>query len=312
MFTKNTQTEPEEGRTFQRKAITPTLWLGGEAFLEETRPAKGGSTRRAEILARMRMFQVDAFTSELFRGNPAAVLILEEPLSDETMQAIAAENNLSETAFAEPGDDGWHLRWFTPVNEAGFCGHATLATAHVLATEYDAGSEMLFQTQVGEIRVRQENDGYRLDLPAFEPESLAETPQELEGVFQTPPKALFRNFENVFAELASEQAVRQFVPDLEKIARLHPMGLVVTARGESFDFVSRYFAPGSGIPEDPVSGSTHATLVPYWSAAIGQLELTAYQASQRGGVLDCQLSGGRVLVVGKAVTFFEATLRLDR
>ncbi|AZO78733.1 MULTISPECIES: PhzF family phenazine biosynthesis protein [unclassified Bosea (in: a-proteobacteria)] len=256
------------------------------------------------------MHQVDAFTDRVFAGNPAAVLILDDWLPEETMQAIANENNLAETAFARPNSSGWDLRWFTPVHEVNFCGHATLATAHVLASAHCIPGEIEFATRVGPIRVSQQGKGYRLDLPAFAPEPIDALPPAITALFPVPPRALFRNFENVFAVLADEKAVRTFVPDAAAIATLAPLCFGITARGESHDFVSRYFAPSAGIPEDPVTGSIHATLVPYWARELGKTRLEAFQASARGGHLGCELAGERVLVTGQAVTFMKAEIYL--
>jgi PhzF family phenazine biosynthesis protein len=262
----------------------------------------------------MRMYQVDAFADQLFSGNPAAVLLLAEWLPDATMQAIASENNLAETAFARPRDDGsFDLRWFTPAYEVDFCGHATLATAHVLMVHAGATGPLAFHTRVGTLRVSRRERGYSLDIPCLPPEPLAELPEDIAGVFATPPVHIFRNFENIFADLGSAAAVRTFVPDQIRIARLGPVGLVVTGRetaGARADFVSRYFAPGAGIPEDPATGSIHATLVPYWADKLGRTTLTAFQASARGGWLGCELAGGRVHLTGNAVTFMEATIHL--
>jgi len=262
----------------------------------------------------MRMYQVDAFADRVFAGNPAAVLLLDRWLTDDMMLAIAQENNLAETAFALARDDGsWDLRWFTPAHEVQFCGHATLATAHILLTETNAVGPLTFHTHVGPLRVAQLSRGYRLDIPCLPPEPLDALPSEIEGVFSTPPVYIFRNFENIFADLGSADAVRQFVPDLPLIALLGTVGLVVTgldAHQSRADFVSRYFVPGAGIPEDPVTGSIHATLVPYWAGRLGRERLTAFQASARGGWLDCELAGDRVYLVGTAVTFMDATIYL--
>jgi PhzF family phenazine biosynthesis protein len=262
----------------------------------------------------MRMFQVDAFTDRLFCGNPAAVLILDGWLPDQLMIAIAQENNLAETAFAVPIDEGsWKLRWFTPAHEVDFCGHATLATAHVLATEYGFSGPMAFETRVGQLRVARDGDLYRLDIPRLNPEALDVLPSALDGVFAQPPVAVFRNFENIFADLGSEAAVRAFIPDYARIGGLGHVGLVITGQGNGVSgaaFVSRYFAPGAGIPEDPVTGSIHATLVPYWSNVLGGIRYQAFQASSRGGWLDCELTEDRVLLRGQAVTFMNAAIRL--
>lgn len=262
----------------------------------------------------MRMYQVDAFTDRLFAGNPAAVLVLDDWLPDDLMLAIARENNLAETAFVKPAGDGaWDLRWFAPAHEVDFCGHATLATAHVLLTRTDAAPPLVFRTRVGELRVTRAPAGYRLDLPCLPSEPLDRLPDEIVAGFPAPVAALFRSFENIFVDLGSADAVRAFVPDLAAIARLGAVGLVVTGRaapGDRADFVSRYFAPGAGIPEDPVTGSIHATLVPYWADRLQRRTLLAYQASARGGWLECELADDRVILTGNAVTFMEATLLL--
>ena len=256
------------------------------------------------------MFQVDAFSNQIFKGNPAAVLILDNWLPDPTMQAIAEENNLSETAFACPNKNSWDLRWFTPTHEVEFCGHATLATAHILVTEYNTNGQMVFKTRVGQLRVTPKNESYQLDIPSFPPEQLGQFPAEIADIFGGIPAKPFRNFENIFAEFPDEKSVREFIPDLHKIALLGHNGLVITAAGENCDFVSRYFAPGAGIPEDPVTGSTHATLVPFWATKFEKAHLLAYQVSKRGGILECELSGDRVLITGNASTYMKATLHL--
>ncbi|GBQ31463.1 PhzF family phenazine biosynthesis protein [Gluconacetobacter azotocaptans] len=262
----------------------------------------------------MRMYQVDAFTERLFAGNPAAVLVLDDWLPDDCMLAITQENNLAETAFVKARSDGaWDLRWFAPVHEVDFCGHATLATAHVLLTEIGAQAPLTFHTRVGELRVSKNRCGYRLDIPRLPPVALEALPTEIATIFAHPPVRIFRNFENIFVDLGSADAVRNFVPDLAAIARLGSVGLVVTAQegnGGKAHFVSRYFVPGAGIPEDPVTGSIHATLVPYWAEHLGRKRLMAFQASARGGWLDCELTEDRVLLVGNAVTFMQATIYL--
>jgi len=256
------------------------------------------------------MHQVDAFADRVFGGNPAAVLILDDWLPDAVLQAIAEENNLAETAFARRAGAGcWDLRWFTPVHEVDFCGHATLATAHVLAAELGEAGELAFHTRVGRLAVTRTDDGYVLDIPALAPEPVDPPPLVAE-LFGGQVRAVFRNFENLFVELADEAAVRAVVPDLLRIAGLHPLGLVVTGRGATADIASRYFAPSYGIPEDPVTGSIHATLVPYWAAKLGRTALSAVQCSRRGGRLGCRLQGDRVLLSGRAVTFMRAVIRL--
>ncbi|WP_352733100.1 PhzF family phenazine biosynthesis protein [Mesorhizobium sp. M0276] len=206
----------------------------------------------------MHMYQVDTFTDRLFAGNPAAVLVVDDWLPDALMLAIAQENNLAETAFVKVRSDGaWDLRWFAPAHEVDFCGHATLATAHVLLTETKAEAPLVFHTRVGELRVTQGPHAYRLDIPRLPPEPLETLPAEIAGVFDNPPVRIFRNFESIFADLGSADAVRSFVPDFDSIARLGSVGLVVTgaeAGNGRAHFVSRYFAPGAGIPEDRSPG----------------------------------------------------------
>jgi PhzF family phenazine biosynthesis protein len=261
------------------------------------------------MTTKLTMYQVDAFTTELFSGNPAAVLVLDDWLPDTTMQAIAAENNLAETAFVKRNASGWDLRWFAPLHEVDFCGHATLATSHALAHELGMEGELAFETRVGTLRVNRKNSAYQLDFPSFPPEPINDVSPLLRQIAGENAVA-FKNFENLFVELEDEQAVRGFIPDLPKITALGPFGLVVTAKGNEHDFVSRYFAPYAGIPEDPVTGSIHATLTPYWAAKLGKTELSAFQCSKRGGHLLCELAGDRVLITGSAVTFMKAEIYL--
>jgi len=263
------------------------------------------------------MFQADAFTSEIFKGNPAAVLVLDHPLGEDDMQAIAAENNLAETAFVERQGSGWSIRWFTPAHEAAFCGHATLASAHVLRTAYDVSGPIRFATRsVGHLTVDLSADGgYDLDLPAVAAHDLAPSPV-LTELFPNGWTDSFRSFENIFIVLRSAEQVTGFQPDMARIAALAPFGLGITAAGGHthdgipVDFVSRYFAPAAGIPEDPVTGSAHASLVPYWAAKLGHTEMTAFQASTRGGFLKCRLVDDRVILSGHAVTYLRGTIYL--
>lgn len=257
-----------------------------------------------------RMYQVDAFTSEVFGGNPAAVLVLDQWLDDETMLAIAKENNLAETAFAKRNETDFDLRWFTPVHEVDFCGHATLATAHILFEIFEFKEDLVFQTRVGRLQVGRSKNGYTLDIPAFAPEPLASEDPDLAALLNLPPVDVFRNFENLYAVLRDQESLRGFQPNLAEIAKLFPRGLCITCPGKEHDFLSRYFAPGAGIPEDPVTGSTHATLVPYWSGKLGKSSLLAHQASQRGGNLICTLLGDRVILEGECATFMKADVYL--
>ncbi|MEM7427365.1 MAG: PhzF family phenazine biosynthesis protein [Pseudomonadota bacterium] len=254
------------------------------------------------------MFQVDAFTDKLFAGNPAAVLILDAPLEDALMQAIASENNLSETAFAVKEGDSYRLRWFTPAHEAAFCGHATLATAHVLLSELEQPGPLSFFTQVGPLSVARGEAGYAMSLPGYPPQRFETEPDWVLPLFGRPVVDVFCNFENMFAVLQDEAAVRGFVPDLTALAETWNIDLCVTAKGNEVDFVSRYFAPRAGIPEDPVTGSTHATLVPYWAARLDKRLLTARQCSARGGELMSELEGDRVVLYGRAVTYLRGEI----
>jgi predicted PhzF superfamily epimerase YddE/YHI9 len=263
------------------------------------------------------MFQVDAFADRLFYGNPAAVLILDAWLDDALMQAIAAENNLAETAFACRRDDGsgiFDLRWFTPTVEVDFCGHATLAAAHVLASAYGVGGHVTFATRaVGLLQVQPEGNGsYTLDLPSIPPTEIV-PPDPLARLFPSGWRSVLRAMDNIIVVLESETLVRCYQPDTAGILTLSGLSLCITAPGDAdgaFDFISRFFAPGLGIPEDPVTGSVHASLMPYWAKRLERPALAAFQASRRGGRLDCRLVDGRVLVTGQALTFMEAEIAL--
>ncbi|MGH6859350.1 MAG: PhzF family phenazine biosynthesis protein [Phyllobacterium sp.] len=261
-------------------------------------------------MTELTMYQVDAFTASLFSGNPAAVLILDDWLPEPLMQSIAGENNLAETAFVKRRAGGWDLRWFTPVHEVDFCGHATLASAHVLAHELGVEGEIAFETRVGTLRVNRKGAAYQLDLPNFPPEPIDDMPPALAAIAANRAKNAFRNFENLFLELENEQAVLDFIPDMQQILNLRPLSLVITAKGDACDFVSRYFAPFAGIPEDPVTGSIHATLAPYWAKRLGRNGLSAIQRSKRGGHLLCDVAAERVLITGSAVTFMQARIYL--
>lgn len=264
----------------------------------------------------LKIYQVDAFTTQVFSGNPAAVMVLTSPLSDTDMQSIAAENNLAETAFLLGQGADWDIRWFTPLHEADFCGHATLASAHVLCSEYGAPDHLRFSTRkVGALTAQRTSDGYLLDLPAFPPEPTT-PPAPLYQLFPGGWQQTFQNFENLFVELASPADVKAFVPDHALINKLPASGLAITAKGghshdgAPVDFISRYFAPKAGIPEDPVTGSTHATLVPYWAEKLNRDHLLAFQASPRGGLLACEFTGGRVALTGSAATYLRGNICL--
>ena len=272
------------------------------------------------------VYQVDAFTDRLFAGNPAGVMLLDDFLPDETLQAIAAENNLAETAFAvRTGEGAFRLRWFTPAAEVPLCGHATLATAHVLWTEEEERAERLvFDTASGPLLVTRAEQGYTLDLPADPPVPVA-APEGLVEALGAEPEAVLAG-QYLMAVFASDAAVRALDPDMRalKSVRLKrgrgaaedcviataPGEVVATASGGGYDFVSRFFAPTVGIDEDPVTGSAHCMLTPYWSSRLGKARLSAFQASARGGELACELAGDRVRLTGSAVTYLRGALRL--
>lgn len=257
------------------------------------------------------LYQVDAFTSELFRGNPAAVCILDTWLDEERMQAIAAENNLSETAFLVPGGSSFELRWFTPTTEVALCGHATLASAKVLFDCLDWPEESIsFQTrQSGTLHVTRRSDLFELDFPAV-PTALISSPDGLEEALSTHAEEVLSAGEDVLVVLADEQQVRTLQPDLPALSEVECRGIIVTAGGDESDFVSRFFAPRVGVPEDPVTGSAHCALTPYWSKRLDKTELHAIQASARGGELFCQNLGNRVRIAGNAVLYLQGTIAI--
>lgn len=261
---------------------------------------------------KLRMFQVDAFTAERFRGNPAAVIPLQAWLPDELMQAIAAENNLSETAFfVREADGAFHIRWFSPLTEIDFCGHATLASAFVLLEQGLARAPLTFRAAaVGELAVQRRADGLlEMSFPNRAPEPVAEPPAALLGL-GLAPEAVLRNRQAWFAVYRDEQQVRALAPDLQALRTLAPLDVVVTAPGREQDFASRYFWPANGGAEDPVTGSIHAGLAPYWAERLGRNELVALQASARTGILHCRVEADRVMVAGQAVLYLDGTIEL--
>lgn len=259
---------------------------------------------------RIPIYQIDAFTSAVFGGNPAAVCPLDEWLPDETLLAIAAENNLSETAFLIPGRDPVPLRWFTPRLEVKLCGHATLASAFVLFEFLEPGREAVnFETMSGQLGVKREDDLLSMDFPAIGSERLepGDVPDALiEGLGARPEEVRFTDDDwNYIAVYADADTVAGLRPDFRLIEQLHPNGVAVTgpSPGRGVDFVSRYFVPGYGIPEDPVTGSIHCALAPYWAGRLGRERLSARQVSERGGRLDLVFTGERVHIEGTAVTY---------
>jgi PhzF family phenazine biosynthesis protein len=248
------------------------------------------------------IYQVDAFTSRRFGGNPAAVVVLDAWLPDAVLQSIAAENNLSETAFVVPKPDVSPLRWFTPACEVDLCGHATLATAHVLMRHYDrAASSVIFSTRSGNLRVERDGERLSMDFPALPGSPIAVTDDLMAALRARPCEAL--RARATLAVFETEDEVRNLRPDFDRVAALDTAAVIVSAPGRDVDFVSRFFAPRAGIREDPVTGSAHCTLAPYWAARLGKSVLTAAQLSERGGRLDCELRGDRVVLSGDVVEY---------
>jgi PhzF family phenazine biosynthesis protein len=258
---------------------------------------------------RIPYFEVHAFTDRLFAGNPAGVCFLEQNwLPDAVMQQIAAENNLAETAFLIERGHYFDLRWMSPTVEIDLCGHATLAAAHVLFNHLGhKGDAVRFQSKSGELRVDRQADRLILDFPA-QPANDCEPPAELRQALRTQPQQVLKG-RDYFAVFARQEEVAAITPDFELLKQLEAQGVVVTAPGDECDFVSRYFAPAAGIPEDSVTGSTHCVLIPYWSKRLNKRELRARQISPRGGELFCEDRGARVGIGGKAVTYVEGNLR---
>jgi predicted PhzF superfamily epimerase YddE/YHI9 len=254
-------------------------------------------------------FQLDAFTSKRFGGNPAAVVVLERFPSETVMQAIAAENNLAETAFLVTDRDNYQLRWFTPIVEVPLCGHATLASAAVVMERLEPGrADVVFGSVSGPLRAVRTASGYVLDFPARYSRP-APWPPGLNEALGTVPTELLANAYNYLAVFDDAQAVRGLTPDFAVLARLDRPGVVVTAPGDNgFDIVSRYFAPAKGIPEDAVTGAAHCLLTPYWSARLGRNSFRAHQASSRGGDLICRLVDDRVELEGSCVFYLEGQI----
>ena len=259
----------------------------------------------------LRIIQVDAFTDQPFRGNPAAVCILPNAGDENWMQNVAREMNLSETAFLQRQADGFDLRWFTPSVEVALCGHATLAAAHVLWEEGHLGHEQAarFHTKSGLLTAQRQGDWIELDFPATL-EDPAAPPDGLARALPAPLRYVGKNRFDYLVELESDEAVRRLQPDFPALRKIPVRGVIVTSRSDStdYDFVSRFFAPGAGIDEDPVTGSAHCCLGPYWSKRLGKNEFVAYQASARGGIVRVRLNGDRVILGGKAVTVLRGEL----
>lgn len=256
------------------------------------------------------IYQVDAFSAKPFSGNPAAVVPLTDWLDDATLLAIAQENNLSETAFFVEQSGRRHLRWFTPTAEVELCGHATLATGHVLFRELGAeGHRLEFDSRSGILGVERDGDRLVLDFPIWSL-TAAESVPTLTEALGAQPTELWKTVpaENFFAVFDDEAEVRALAPNFSKLTTFHPLCVIATAPGHGCDFVSRYFAPSFGIDEDPVTGSIHCALTPYWAERLGKSELRARQISPRGGELLCSLQGERVAISGRAVTYLRGKI----
>lgn len=255
---------------------------------------------------RVPIFHVDAFTTRTFEGNPAAVMLMESFPEDAILQKIAAENNLSETAFLVPTGDEYRLRWFTPVTEVPLCGHATLATAAVVMQRLEPERNVVvFHSASGPLVVKGTATGYLMDFPA-RPSQPISTPPGLAVALGVEPLEVFSNEFNYLALVENEAVLRSMSPDMTALARMNRPGVIVTAlTREDYDFVSRYFAPAKGIPEDPVTGAAHCMLVPYWAKRLGKTEFRAFQASRRGGEVRCRLNNDRVELEGSCVFYLE-------
>lgn len=259
----------------------------------------------------MKIYQVDSFADRAFKGNPAAVCILDEKKSDDWMRDVAAEMNLSETAFLFKLEDGFSLRWFTPEVEVDLCGHATLASAHILWEQgyLKREEEARFHTRSGLLTAKYSDGWIELNFPV-EPERSCEMPQGLDKALGVEIKYTGKNRMDYIAEVNSEDEVRNMKPDFNLLKSLGARGVIVTSisNSEGYDFVSRFFCPGIGIDEDPVTGSAHCCLAPYWAEKLNKNEFKAYQASKRGGMLGVTVIGERVVLSGKAVTILKGEL----
>jgi PhzF family phenazine biosynthesis protein len=255
------------------------------------------------------LYQIDAFAEKLFEGNPAAVCPLDSWLSDEIMQAIAAENNLSETAFFVPKGNGFHIRWFTPASEVDLCGHATLATAYVLFNIFGHKQDRIeFESRSGNLSVARDGAWLIMDFPA-QPPVPCDTPKEIKEAFgQTPVECL--KSEDYVVVFEREFDIESATPDFEQLKKLDLRGVAITAKSSRYDFVARFFAPLYGIPEDPVTGSAYTQLAPYWASRLGSKKFRVKQLSARGGELSCEVVDDRVFIYGKAVKYLEGKIEI--
>jgi len=250
----------------------------------------------------LKFYQVDAFTDLLFGGNPAGVCPLEQWLPDETMQKIAMENNVSETAFFTIEERIYRIRWFTPRVEVNLCGHATLASAHILFNDFSyPGDEITFESKSGKLSVRREGDLLFLDFPCNKPQR-ASLPEEFVQALNITPVQCFKGKEDYLLLYKTQREIENLIPDFRKLEKVDARAVIVCAPGDSVDFVSRFFGPRVGVDEDPVTGSAHTVLIPFWAEKLGKTEMSALQLSKRGGKIFCRHKGERVEIGGKAVT----------
>ncbi|NOR28177.1 MAG: PhzF family phenazine biosynthesis isomerase [Lutibacter sp.] len=258
----------------------------------------------------MTIYQVDAFNNEIFKGNPAAVCPLEEWISEELMQHIAEENNLSETVFFVKTKQSFYIRWFTPASEIDLCGHATLAAAHIIFTELNYAEKVLeFNSKSGKLTVKKNEDWYTLNFPSEEVIEI-ETPALLKQALNVPIIKTYKGKWKLLVELENETTISNLEPNFNLLSQLESNGIIVTSKGDLFDFISRFFAPKLGINEDPVTGSAHTLLIPFWSKKLHKKKLEALQLSKRVGVLKCQYLNERVEMSGQAITYLKGQLTL--
>lgn len=258
----------------------------------------------------MDIYQVDAFNNQLFKGNPAAVIPLEKWISEELMQSIAEENNLSETVFFVKNNNTFDIKWFTPTCEIDLCGHATLAAAHIIFTELNFDKKTLeFNSKSGKLVVTKNDDWYTLNFPSEEIQEV-EIPSILENALNTKVLKCYQGTWKLLVELENETTIANLKPNFSLLSELKSSGIIVTAKGDSVDFVSRFFAPKIGINEDPVTGSAHTLLIPYWAKKLNKTKLNAIQLSKREGILKCEYLNDRVEMSGQAVTYLKGKLTL--
>jgi len=258
----------------------------------------------------LNIYQIDAFASKPFEGNPAAVCPLDEWLPDEIMQSIAEENNLSETAFFIPTDNGFHIRWFTPASEVDLCGHATLAAAYVLFNILGyKGDKVVFNSKSGILSVTKDDEWLVMNFPA-QPPVLCDIPKEIVKAFDTAPIECLKS-EDYIVVFGREIDIETANPDFEQLKKLDLRGVIITAKSSKYDFITRFFAPKYGVPEDPVTGSAYTQLAPYWASKIGKKRFNVKQVSLRGGELSCEIVDDRVLIYGKAIKYLEGKIKIE-